>query len=674
MQLFARLRTRSCLVALAFLVLTALLARPAEARWESIGPYGGSVTALAVASSNRRTLYAGTIDGLIFRSGDAGATWTNVSGPFPAVSVTDIEVDPSNPATAYAVVCYVSVEFSYREGGVFKTLDGGRTWDLVNHGDIECDILDLAIDPRNPSHIFAATSVGLFQSDDGAASWRLSSGLAGERGAGSVVFDPATPGTLYALQFDAGFIKSVDGGATWVARNAGLPEQRWRLVEIAASPGALLVGAFEASAPLFRSTDGGESWSPTGTALGALRVHDLAFAPAGSTAYVSTDGGVFRSADRGLTWTAPAAGEAKPSWTLAVPPSPAGVVYAGRQYEGVFKSSDAGASWRSANRGLTGIPVEEVAIAPSDPSFLYARTTDARILRSPDGGATWLLPGLGIEGIPFVMAVHPQDPRTVFAAGFQGGLWKTTNAGATWRRVGDPEMACMAATDLAIDPRNPSNVYVAGPFTSCPQWPDICLGFKSTDSGETWSCMEGLPEQEILSIALAPSLPTTLYASTEAFNVRPVFKSIDAGRTWRPRSGGLPPRSVYSLAVSPRDPRTVYASSREGLYKSVNGAATWVPAHNGMPAGVILGEPAIATSNPSLLFITASFPDPTSPTGEFASLLFRSTNAAASWSPLTREGLPAGFLRSLRISSTQPRTLYVATRFGIYRLPLAGQR
>src|SRR5688572_2458243 len=108
-----RFRPLACAMALTLLVLTSGLAGPAQAaegRWESVGPFGGHISALAVAPSDRRILYAGTAEGLLFRSADAGTSWTSVTGDFPDAGVSDLVVDPGDPSTAYAAVCLVIAE------------------------------------------------------------------------------------------------------------------------------------------------------------------------------------------------------------------------------------------------------------------------------------------------------------------------------------------------------------------------------------------------------------------------------------------------------------------------------------------------------------------------------------------------------------------------------------
>lgn len=683
MKTRSRLWLLPCGVTLIGLLLTSPQVLLAEGRWELAGPYGGSITALAVAPGAQRTLYAGSSEGLVFRSTDAGAHWSRVNGGFPGYTpVVDLDVDPRDPAAVYVSSCAVLVEFSMKIGGLFKTVDGGRTWTRLEGGLTECEVTELAIDPWAPSRLFAATEAGLFQSDDGGATWRANAGIPHAHShdfAGhswvwtTVAFDPHVPGAVYASHEEMGFLKSVDGGATWLPKGADLLAGGWGLFEIVPdprTPGRLYGLASNGTASfLFRSTDGGETWSPAVAGLEGRALRDLAISPASSVLYLATDAGVFRSEDGGLIWTPPPPGTpVREALAVAAPRWPAATVYAGILHEGVFKSADGGRSWRSASRGLVAGPVSLLAVAPSDPAALYAVLTEQiqpTIARTLDGGATWQAAAMG--GIPLALAVDPRDPRVAFAAGHGGLIWKTTDAGAVWRRVNGEETACASFTDLVIDPQDPDTLYAIGPRDSCPLRPDACAAFKSTDHGESWSCMEGLPREDLMALALAPSRSSVLYAGADGTAAPPVLKSADAGQTWRVRSGGLPRRQVHSLAVSPRDPRIVYASfSTEGLYRSVDGAASWTAVRQGLSAG-FAGEVVFAPNRPSLLFVAVT-------PLHSPSRLFRSADAGASWTPLTLAGLPEdAVVRSLRILPGRPRTMYAATVFGIYRLVLGGR-
>jgi len=371
----SRLRRPLLLLVPVLALALGLGARPAAgARWKPIGPEGGVITALAVAPSERRVVYAGTREGLVFRSKDQGSHWELAGNGIPSAAVRDLEVDPEDSSIVYAAACRVDVEPPGIVGSLFKTLDGGKSWTAIDTGLSECDVRRLAIDPAHPSTLFAATMNGLFQSADGGASWRAN-GLVPNPGSSTllsgVAFDPSTPGTLWALDLQHGAFRSTDGGVTWGSRNAGLPTPL-SLDDIAFDrrhPGTLWLALYPASgAAVYRSTDHGQSWSPASQGLGGRAVTELELSADSATLYAATADGVFRSADGGTTWTAPGPATAgRRVWALAVPPLPRAAVYAGIGTAGVLRSQDRGQSWGSMSRGLTGLQVADFVIAPSDP-------------------------------------------------------------------------------------------------------------------------------------------------------------------------------------------------------------------------------------------------------------------------------------------------------------------
>ncbi|HEX2224165.1 MAG TPA: hypothetical protein VHN15_08155, partial [Thermoanaerobaculia bacterium] len=282
--------------------------RAAEGRWEPVGPSGADISALAVAPSASRILYAGTRAGKVYRSADAGVTWRDVSGDFPpGPHVEDLEVDPRNPARAWAVVCDPEYYHKPAVGGLFRTVDAGRTWELVEGLD-ECQVLDLAIDPRNPARMLAATVHGLYQSTDGGTTWRAQGGRFRLGHVMVLEFDPKTPGVVYGIDYYEGFVRSTNGGATWTVRNAGLPDPRPQLNGLAVSTGGpktLILHAYDHNTPLFRSLDGGLTWSPAANGLGRRPVNDVAAGAAPPRFYAATDDGIWVSANRGASWQAP---------------------------------------------------------------------------------------------------------------------------------------------------------------------------------------------------------------------------------------------------------------------------------------------------------------------------------------------------------------------------------
>ena len=671
----------------ALAVLLALAAGPAAAqitpaveRWTPVGPEGGTITALAVAPGSRRTLYAGTENGLVFRSTDGGTTWAltrDILNPLaPQAPVAALTVDPRDAAVVYAAVCFLVIEPPFQFGGVFKSSDGGRSWTSLHNGLFNCLVNDVALDPHDPDVVFAAVTFGLFQSLDGGASWQVSStfptaSLSGDLPA--VEFDPFTAGTLFVIDNGLGLQKSTDGGVTWTAQNAGLPPAHFLLgLELdPQTPGALYLNAVPSAnppvSPVYRSLDGGATWAAAAEGLGGRRVHDLAAGESllGTTAlYAATPDGVFRSLDGGQSWTAPAASTAaRDVLVVAAPAEGAGQAFAGTRHLGFFRSTDGGHLWRAANRNLTGQLVSNLAVAASDPTVLYADIEGLSVRRSDDGGATWQpanagLPPQGHFDTPFDLAVDPRDPRTAFASR-TGGIWKTSDGGASWRRTTGVEFAGLSAGAPVFDPRTSRTLYAAGLGSSFPA-PPPCPALKSINGGESWFCMGDLADGPG-ELAIDPVDPAKLYA---VVSFDQVWASLDAGLHWADISQGLPTPPPHlglglSLAVSSQPPGTLYAGTRQGLFRR-QGSGPWAPA----PAPFLVVDDLLAApSDPTVLYAWAA---PASSPHR----LYRSINGGATWQSVTQQGLPDGTVHDLVGHPLRPRELYSLTRAGIYRLSL----
>jgi photosystem II stability/assembly factor-like uncharacterized protein len=561
---------------------------PAVERWSPAGPQGGTITALAVAPGSSRTLYAGTDHGLVFRSTDGGGSWSLTQDLLneyaPEAPVAALTVDPRDPAVVYAAVCYELIEPPFRFGGVFKSTNGGRKWTQLDNGLFDCRVMDLALDLQDPDTLFAAADGGLYKTEDGGASWDYSGAWSYLR---AVKIDPSTPGTLYVIDLDIGVQKSTDGGATWAPRNAGLPLDAYLIsLEIDPhTPGTLYVNTYRTTgpgvAPVYRSVDGGETWTPAALGLDGRRVADIVAGEAGLPAtvlYAATEDGVFRSQDGGQSWTAPPAQTAARGVLVLAPASPSSLIYAGARYTGMFKSTDSGTLWRAVNSGLNGLQIDHFAVAPSTPSVLYATVRGLSVHRSDDGGATWR-PANG--GLPpaifydrdtfFRIMADPRDPRTAFA-GRRGGLWKTSDGGASWRLTTDERAACSYFIDLAFDPRNNRTLYTAGYSYECAQLPRSCSGFKSTNAGESWTCMIDLGGDPS-TLVIDPVNPAVLHAG----GLFQVQKTVDAGLNWTDTGQGLPnPAWVNGLAL-PHTSGTVLAGTVHGLFQRT-GNASWAAA------------------------------------------------------------------------------------------------
>ncbi len=295
--------------------------------------------------------------------------------------VRTVVIDPQTPTTLYATT----------SAGLFRSTDSGGHWSAANDGS---PVHALAIDPLNPATLYAAQVGGVFKSTDGGASWsEVNEGLT-STSIRTLVIDPQTPSTLYALTSSIGVFKSTDGAETWSEARAGLPSDPyfdlWPILSLAIDPQApdtLYAGVNSClhglgcipGAGVYKTTDGGVSWSPTGD-MAKPYVRALAIDPLSpSTLYASVPGDVlepmqnwvFKSTDGGATWSGSNDGfgpgiRAAPALAVDTRTTPA-TVYLGTS-AGVYESTDGGVHWRDV--GLSR--VYSLAIDPEVPSRLYA--------------------------------------------------------------------------------------------------------------------------------------------------------------------------------------------------------------------------------------------------------------------------------------------------------------
>lgn len=269
---------------------------------------------------------------------------------------------------------------------------------------------------------------------------------------------------------------------------------------------------------------------------------------------------------------------------------------------GMFKSADSAATWAAI--GPANSSVLALAINPVTPTILYAGTRGG-VSRSADGGVTWVEANAGLPVAPHVsaLAIDPAVP-TILYAGTRTGVFKSTDGGTTWAAA-NTGLANTSVRALVIDPATPSTVYAAG--TTDYQAGTAGGGiFKSTNGGATWvAANTGLTDTYVMSLAIDPVTPTTLYAGTFGGGV---FKSTDGGASWSPANAGLtvtPAGYIYvtALAVHPVAPHTLYAGSwSEGVFRSTDGGATWSALKAGLGPGTVIWTLAVAPTTPATLY------------------------------------------------------------------------
>jgi hypothetical protein len=425
----------------------------AGASWSPAGDFpNASVISLAVARGSS-VVYAGISNDLQVSS-NLGATWhSSKSGLAPGL-VRAIAASSSSTHIVYA-----SVDTS-TGSTVFRSADAGATWTETTGG--PTSVATLAIG-SSPATVYAG-GIGVFRSADAGATW--TEGHAGMREA--AVNALATVSGRAALLYASttrNVFRSGDRGTTWAASMSGLPNAAIQALAAVASSQILFAGS---SVGVFRSLDGGATWTVAATGLDQAGILALALDPISpSTLYAGSDltyigfgiytgGGVYKSSDLGANWTAGGlAGVAVAC--MAIDPSSPETIYAGTSL-GVFRSADGGTVWTTGLGPLTGKNVRSLAVDPSQPGTLFAGTSDGSVFRSVDSAMTWTGSGAAFSGSSVqALAIDPRSSATIYA-GTYSGVWRSRDAGATWAAINEG-LTNLFVLSLALDRAAPTDLY-----------------------------------------------------------------------------------------------------------------------------------------------------------------------------------------------------------------------
>jgi photosystem II stability/assembly factor-like uncharacterized protein len=494
------------------------------ASWSQLAQYVGNSRGferIAVAPSNGNVLYAVTVIEGTFRSDDAGYNWRPINAGLPqdsneSFNVQAVAVDPTNPDVVYAGTGWEP----FNGNGVYKSTDGGETWQPANQGMMDRSVTALAIDPTNPQTVYAGTYEGeLFRSADGGATWDdITPSQADASEIVAILLNPANSQSVYLLCSRTGVPMSADGGGRW---------------QMLGKPGTIEYGEFSALAVIF---------GPQPTLIMGI----------------SGEGGWRYGNDQAVTAPTAAPG---PSDDTGPVPTP----LVGR--------------WQA----IPDLPshVNALAVDPTNSQIVYAATGSAGsgsgIYKSQDGGLTWQLVSNGLPNEDAVALAFSHDNPpvlyTVLGSG-AGELYATDDGAASWARIGNAGLLGFT-TQLAVAPGNGSMLFIAS---------DVRGGAHSFDGGANWiPFSEGLPQGEggevcAQSLAINPTDPNVVYLGTGCgpFGGNGVYKSTDGGETWSPANRGMMDYSITALAIDPTTPQTVYAGGNGGeLYKSTDSGATW---------------------------------------------------------------------------------------------------
>jgi photosystem II stability/assembly factor-like uncharacterized protein len=442
---------------------------------------------------------------------------------------------------------------------------------------------------------------------------------------------PSRPGVLYLGLLHGGVFRSADRGRTWRFAGTGLVQVPIRDLDVdPVDPDRVYAATAQG---LFQTTDGGASWvqigagdltGPYGGGVEQVEIH-----PRRPNILLTSviGGSLFRSIDRGRTWTAEPGAPAIVE-SLAASPARPGLFWAGIRTGGLLKSTDSGKTWTAADQGLpAGAEIVDLAPDPRSADIVYASVSGLTtgVFKSTNGGATWKPSSEGLAGVIQEISVDAARPATLYAI-VNGELFRSRNSGATWAK--------QATTGLRGLLR-----------TVQPLWYGVLAGtwtglFQSRDQGATWrASLNGLTAGSIVDLALDTQDPPRMYA-VEA--LAGLFKSRDRGASWLLLKDGST-SSIYDggglgpVAVDPVEPQTVYLGLTSSIARSDNGGRRWTVHPVGScfaPSEIEIDPRSTSTlyaSGGLLSSRCTSLPNPC--------VLYRSLDAGESWSCI-RSGLP----------------------------------
>lgn len=607
--------------------------------WEEIGPSvlrngwggmdnAGRMCSFVVDPRNSRVAYAAAASGGLWKTEDGCRTWTPIADHLPSLAYGALALDPFNPDVIYAGSgeMHYSLD-SFAGVGLFRSRDGGRNWDLLG-----IDVFNnrrfsrIAHHPRRAGFLYAATSAGVFRTTDSGATWaRL---LQGE--ISDFELNPANPNQLIAAVGAPwgtrinGLYRSTDGGETWLKATDGPPVDGSSLGRIQTDHCrrypevvyASVYGTNSAPEGLYRSNDfgaswvklpmppnyaGGQSWydnylavSPTNpnlVFLGGLTTyrstdggmtwvdntrsyaggpihpdhHYMTFDPnAPSTAYLCTDGGVFRTLDDGDTWESVNEGLATIQFQYVdVHPWDRNIAYGGTQDNGTNKYTGR-LDWDHVFTGDGGT----TRVNWNNPDIVYTEYVNLTICKSTDAGRTWawnVTSGIDRSGALFYApyTLDPSDPDTLVAGSRR--VYRSTNAAESWTEISPILGSAVSAVTVA--PNNREVIYAG--TSDGRAWVTPNLG---TDWYEITT---GLPRAFVADICVDPRNARHVYLAQVAWGGNRIWRSDDAGGTWKPIGEGLNGAPVRMVVVHPLRPDTIMIATEVGCFISPDRGEKW---------------------------------------------------------------------------------------------------
>jgi uncharacterized protein (TIGR03437 family) len=573
----------------------------------------------------------------------------NAQGGPPGALIADLEVAPADP----------SVVIAASNRGVFFSSTSGQTWSALREG---LPTLDIPGAAGNRSVVYAAArDSGVYRSRSGGPFEAANNGLQ-NLNIVSVACDPSNAEIVYAGTASGQIFKSLNGGESWTSASQGLPDGSYFEIRISPVDSNWLfasnLSADGTTGRLVRSTNGGGQWA---TVLsGNVGIESVAFARSEhGTVWVATSAGLRRSTNFGGGFETAVLGSTQ-FLSVAIDPENAQAVYAGTALSGLVQTTDGGANWNVTGSGLPRSPILRVEATTQS---IFAGLNGTGVYRSDNGGGSWQLSSTGMRAATVrALAVNPDDGQDVLASTTGGGLFRTQDGGSSWgeSRTG---MNVFEVRSLQHDHQFQNIVY-AGAVNPYQNGDGALL--QSTDGGQSWTAL--LTQTPILAIATHPSDGSTAYFGglSDGFSTPGLFRRTNSNSSFQYVSGNageLIGFDVTAIDIDPNNGDRIFVIARDRFRSaSVTYYVVW-----STDAGVTWSG-GLASTTPWTRIVV----DPSDSNRLFVGSLSgiaRTTDGGANFKLLTA-GLPnsgAVAVSSIAIDRNDGAAIYIATDSGIYK-------
>ncbi|MDE2750747.1 MAG: glycosyl hydrolase [Chloroflexota bacterium] len=652
-------------------------------RWRCIGPFrGGRVVAVAGDPRDIGTFYFGACAGGVWKTDDAGQYWRNISdGYFNTASVGALAVSEADPNVIYAGTGEATIRIDVSHGdGVYKSTDAGRSWARIGLHDTR-HIGKIRVHPQDPDRVFVAAlghafgrnqQRGVFRSCDGGESWEQALFVSDKAGAVDLSIDVNNPRIIYATIWeayrnfhmissggeDSGIWRSLDGGDTWenISGNKGLPRGIIGKAGIGASPaqaGRVYALIEHEEGGMYRSDDYGDSWRFVARNNDIISrawyyMHLTPDPVDPDTVYVNNLR-FWKSVDGGKTYSMIGTPHGDNHDLWIDPRNPKRMVQGNDG--GACVSLNGGATWSSIFNQPTA-QFYHVAADNREPYFVYGTQQDNSSIAVPSrnekSSLMWMDGFIAGSGESGYIAVKPDDDDIIFV----GAIGSSPGGGNCLQRYDHgskqlrlvttwPEMTSgEAAADLkhrfawtypiVFSPHDPNTLYIGGNQI-----------MKSTDEGHSW-------------VAISPDLT----------RADPATLQITGGPINRDGAGAEVYATVFALAESPHQPGVIWAGSDDGLaHISRDNGETWediTPA--ALPEWSMISMLELSPHDPATCYLAAI----RYKLDDYAPYLFKTSDYGQSWERINDGIREDDFTRVIRCDPARPGLLYAGTETGLY--------